>query len=776
MKHYKNYNLYFAAFAFGFASMLGQILLLRELIIVFYGNELSVGVMLASWLFWVAVGSWGINNLLHLLEKKFKVHNLAYLLLPFLLIAITIILPASIFLVRNIKNMLGVSPGEIIGLTPMSLSSFLVLALPCLLFGLLFALTCRVISRESKEPPVEVGKIYLLEAIGAAVGGLAFNYLLIYILKPLQMALFCGVLNICAALTLINIRTRPLKWWAAFSFMILVLLLLIYWANPLDFRMRQIQWRYLKLVSVVDSIYGNIALTKLDAQFNLFENGLLVSSTEDPLTAEEAVHYALLEHPDPKKVLLIGGSLNGSLDEALKHPVEEIDYVELDPTIIRVAKDNYPKELLKALKSPKVTTHHIDGRLFVKRTSGKKYAKYDVVILILPNPFTAQLNRFYSLEFYREVKMILKKDGVFSFGVTSAENYISPEQGQFLGCLYRTLKKEFSDIVIFPGDYNFFFASPTRGILTYDPKTLLKRLKQRNLDLKYVREYYLPFKLTAPRIEYLENSIKQAPRTKINYDFRPVGYFYDMVLWSTHFKSDIKYFLKNLDRITPKAIALILSLAFVVLAILRVATTKAKNLPVHISIGTTGFSEMFFQVVVILSFQVIYGYVYYKIGLIFASFMLGLVLGSLLAIKIIAKGLNLSKFYITTQLAICIYPLILPPIFLSLEPVARTSFVQSFAVETLFSVLPIVAGFIGGLQFPLANKICLGQEGYTGKTAGLLYGVDLFGACVGALLTSAILIPIIGINVACYLTSLMNTFVLLLLVISYLKWKPKAVV
>lgn len=770
MKSDKNYSLYFSVFAFGFASMVGQILLLRELIVVFYGNELSVGIMLASWLFWVAIGSWVINNISHFIENRLKTNGPPYLLFPSLLITISVILPFSIFLVRNIKNFLGVSVGEIIGLIPISVSSFLILAPACILFGFLFSLSCRVASYKSERAPIDVGIIYIVEAIGACIGGLAFSYLLIRFFKPLQIALFCGALNICAALFLIDIRTRPLRWWAAFSFMSFILLFFTCGANSLDFRVRQIQWKNFKLIDNRDSIYGNIALTKLDSQLNLFENGLLVSSTQDLLTAEEAVHYALLEHPNPKRVLLIGGSLNGSLDEVLKHPVEKIDYVELDPAIIKVAKYNYPKELLKALEDARVTFYHVDGRLFVKKTSLRKSAKYDVVILILPNPFTAQLNRFYSLEFYREVKTTLNEDGIFSFGVTSSENYISPEQAQFLGCLYRTLKNEFQDIRVLPGDYNFFLASPAKGILTYDPKILLDRLKQRNLDLKYVREYYLPFKFNPQRIEYIENAIKEAPRTKVNYDFRPIGYFYDMVLWTAHFKPNIKNFLENLEKITPKAIAFVLFLGFVILLIFQFVTKKSKNLPIAISIGTTGFSEMLFQIVVILSFQVIYGYVYYKIGLIFSSFMIGLAFGSALAIRILAKGKNLSQIYLATQLSICLYPLILPPIFLFISH-AHANIARSFRIEILFSFLPIVAGFIGGLQFPLANKICLGQKGHIGKIAGLLYGIDLLGACLGALLTSAILIPVIGIYAACYLTGLMNFFVLLLLLGKGLCWR-----
>lgn len=742
-------------------------MLLRELMAVFYGNELSVGIMLAAWLLWVAVGSFALNNISQYLENKLKLPEFPLSIFHLLLISVSIITPFSIYLIRNIKNILGTSTGEIIGLFPMALSSFVLLAPICLVFGSLFAASCRLVSVEYKEASRKIGKIYLLEAAGAAAGGLAFNFLFVYLFNPLQTALLCGALNICAVLFLADRRQAPFRWWLTFSFMAFVIFLSFRGADSIDLRMRQVQWKNFKLITVKDSNYGNIALTKLKSQLSLFENGLLVASTNDPLTAEESVHYALLEHPDPKKVLLIGGSLIGALDEALKHPVETVDCVELDPSLIKVGKDNYPQELLKAFADRRVTFHYTDGRLFVKRLAGKKFVKYDAVILVLPNPFTAQINRFYSLEFYREVKAIINNNGVFSFGVVSSENYISPVHAQFLGSLYRTLKSEFADVKVLPGDNNFFFACPSKEILTYDYGLLLKRSKARNLDLKYVNEYYLPSKFDTARIKYLEDTIRAAETAKINRDFRPIGYFYDMVLWSTQFRSGLREGLKNLGKLNAGMIALSLLIIFAVLLLVQFKSNRFKDLAVALSIGTTGLSGMLLQIAIILSFQVLYGYVYQKVGLIFASFMLGLVIGSLFAIKLLEKNTSLSKIYNSAQLSLSAFSVILPAIFLFLGRLSGTDFIipalPNITVQLLFPILPAVMGFVGGLQFPIANRICLRQKEYAGKTAGFLYAIDLIGACAGALVTSAILIPVIGINTACYLTGLMNFLVLLLL-------------
>ena len=368
--------------------MAAQILLLRELMAAFYGNELSVGIMLSAWLLWAAIGSFALNNISQYLENKLRLPDFPLSIFHLLLISVSIITPLSIYFIRNIKNILGTTTGEIIGLFPMALSSFVLLAPISLVFGSLFAVSCRLVSAEYKEASKEIGKIYLLEAAGAAAGGLAFNFLLVYLFNPLQIALLCGALNICAVLLLADRRHAPFKWWLTFSFMAFMILLSFRGADSIDLRMRQAQWKNFKLIAVKDSNYGNITLAKLESQLNLFENGLLVAATDDPLTAEESVHYALLEHPNPGKVLLIGGSLTGALDEVLKHPVRTVDCVELDPAMIKIGKDNYPQDLLKAFADRRVNIHYADGRLFVKRLAGKKFAKYDVVILILPNPFT----------------------------------------------------------------------------------------------------------------------------------------------------------------------------------------------------------------------------------------------------------------------------------------------------------------------------------------------------------------------------------------------------
>ena len=42
----------------------------------------------------------------------------------------------------------------------------------------------------------------------------------------------------------------------------------------------------------------------------------------------------MTQHPAPKRVLLIGGGMGGLIREMLKHPVDELHYIELDPVLL----------------------------------------------------------------------------------------------------------------------------------------------------------------------------------------------------------------------------------------------------------------------------------------------------------------------------------------------------------------------------------------------------------------------------------------------------------
>lgn len=753
-------SLIFALILIGVTAMMGQVLLMRELIVVFYGNEASLGAILAAWMFWVAMGSWGLGSLTDRLKNKTLVLTLCQ-------VAILFLLPLILILTRNARAMWGSSPGEIIGFGPMLISSFLLLAPLCIILGFLFALGCRIFSAFFGISVRGIGQVYILEAIGASIGGLILNFVLIRILNPFHIALLIGGINLISAL-LIQItsperaRSRAAKVLVLLLLAVTIAALLGGGAGRLNRLSSRLQWHPLDLVHSDNSIYGNIAVTAFGDQFSFFENGLLMFTAGDMMAAEEAAHFPLLAHPSPRRVLLIGGGVGGSLGEILKHPVSLVDYVELDPLIIQTARSFLSQEAWAPMRDPRVQIQHLDGRLLIKRSQ----ERYDVIIVQLPDPFTALLNRFYSLEFFREAHEILAPGGLLAFSVSSAENYISPELQQFLGCLDRTLRQVFSHIGVIPGETNHFLATDRPGGIFLDPDSLMARLQARQIQTRFVREYYLPSRMSPERVASLKDAIREAQGVQVNRDFRPIGYFYDMVLWSTHFQSGFRKFIQASSGLHFWHLIIpILILLSLIPVIGRRKAKPVSKIPVLLAMATTGFSEILFQVVTVIGFQVLYGYVYYKLGLILTSFMMGLVLGSWMINRRLGRFKDDLAAYAKIQLSVCIYPLILSLVLMGLASL-RTEPLPRLGLGSIFAFFPIVAGFIGGLQFPLANKICLASAEKVGRTAGLIYGLDLLGSCGGAFLAGAFLIPVLGIFHACLWVAMLNGAVFILLLIS----------
>ena len=741
----------------GITSIVAQIVLLRELITVFYGNEISLGLILAFWLFMGAVGSLLLGRFADRISRRIILLALCQLFL-------SIILPFLIILIRNIKDFFGFLPGEIMPLGILTLSVPVILAPLCITLGFLFALSCKMFPTE--DPALKIGHVYILESLGAVLGGLTVSFFLIRHFTSFEILFGLGIINLLACIMLLRTapatKTRKIITLLSYAWSAIIALSIISGGPAyLDRVSREASWRPFEIVASEDSIYGNVSVIRSGATYSFFTNGLHNFTIPDRLSQEEAVHFSLSQHRRPQDILLIGGGAGGIIWEVLKYPVEKIDYVELDPLIIKFASAFLQNVKYSVLDNPKVNIINGDGRLFIKNRS----SRYDVIIISLPDPYTAQLNRFYTKEFYEEAERIMNPGAILSFGVTSSENYISTELAMFLSSLYNTLKSVFPDVVFIPGDTALFMASRENGHLTVDYNRIAQGLRRQNIETGFVNEDYLFSRLSKERIEYMSDVLKEKRVINANFDFRPISYYYDMILWSSYFKSWLR---KTASILNAKIIWALFILFYILIIfggwILRRSSEGILKSTLT-AIGVTGFSEIVFEIIVILSFQIIYGFLYYKLGLMLTSFMVGLLLGSIYIAKKLDKIEDPVGAFIKIQICVTLYPLILPVVF-SLVAQNRSLHLSWLGSNIIFPALPVIAGFIGGLQFPLGNKIYLSGRRGVGQTGGTTYGIDLIGACLGALLVSAFIIPIIGIFQTCIAVGLLNFSVLLCLILN----------
>jgi len=763
----------------GFTAVMGQVVLMRELIQVFNGNEIALGVLLATWLLWTAVGSALASAFARAPASRQSRTRWAVAAFECLLAAS---LPATICALRCAKAFFQTVPGELVGPVPMLLTSLACLSVFCVASGALFVAAARMMAAElGRSARAAASTAYLLEAAGSALGGVLASVVMVRLLEAFQIAAIVGLLNLSVAVALVfRMKTRRVALLAGAAALAAIPLLI--WVAPqCDAAARARLWRGFNVVAERNSIYGNLTVTETGAPSDrsvslgretgtdepgairsLFENGSILANAPDPAAAEEAVDYALLEHAAPRRVLLVGGGVNGSVAEALKHPtIESLDYVELDPALIGMAQEYFPLQTAAFRTDPRVHLHFLDGRRFLAETKNK----FDVIMVDMPDPQTAQLNRFYTVEFFRLARAHLAPDGLFATQLRSSEETISPDLAEFLRSIRRTLGEVFPYQAAIPGETIHFFGATEPGVLTRDPQLLVARLRQRHLATQYVREYFIPYRMMPDRMDQVETDLAPLKSTPVNRDFAPIAYAFDVVLWSAQFRSGHTAWFREWFRAAEHlefakvAGALVLALlAGVVLIALLPGRSRRERATAGASVAATGFTLMALQIFLLLGFQAVYGYVYTELAILIGLFMAGIALGSWLGMR--RESANRSWTLAAAQLLLALAG---PALLLALGAMGDVSSRTTtwLAAQIVFPALAALAGLLGGFQFVTAAGIFL-RGSSEGAGFGLLYAIDLLGGCVGALALSTFLIPVFGFWRTAWLTAAINVAALLL--------------
>jgi spermidine synthase len=733
----------------GFSAVIGQIVLMRELMVVFCGNEISLGIMLGLWLFWTAAGSILCSNLA---LRENHMRRTVAVLECFLGVS----LPFTVWALRASKSLFQTVPGELVGPVQVLLASLLCLSVFCVVAGALFVAASRMYSHECVvDARAATSAAYLLEAAGSGLGGIIASLVLLRSLEPFQIACLVLVLNLSMAIILLLRMSRTQIICTMTAATLLAFFLLVRVAPWLEWAAQARQWGGLRLLASRDSIYGNLKVVETGNIRSLYENGLILANSPDESAAEEAVHYALLEHPAPRHILIIGGGASGVIAQALRHPtVDRIDLVELDPALIGMARQFFSSESSSLFSDSRVHLHYADGRHYLKLARDT----YDVIIVNVPDPQTAQLNRFYTVEFFRSARDHLAPGGLLALELRSSEEAISPDLAEFLRCINYTLREEFPYVVAIPGETIHFFAANRPNVLTDDPHVLISRLLERNLKTRYVREYFIPYRMMPDRMAQVRDQLQPLATTQVNRDFSPIAYYFDVVLWSAQFKPAYAGWLRAAQHVDFTIILsvtlIVLLLIAALLAFVFVREQRARA-AAACSIAATGFTLMTLQIFLLLSFQSIYGYVYHQLAILIALCMAGIALGSWLGMRHIRHGNSPPcRAVASTQFLLAMSA---PLLMLLVSLLAKLSGITAswLAAQCVFPALAAICGMLGGYQFPMATAIYL-HDASSRRRLGILYAIDLLGGSLGALVLSGYLIPVFGFWKTAWLTAAVN--------------------
>ena len=140
-------------------------------------------------------------------------------------------------------------------------------------------------------------------------------------------------------------------------------------------------------------------------------DGVFQTSIKDEFMYHESiVHIPLFLHPNPKKVLIIGGGDGGAAREAVRHPeVESVTMVDIDGQVIELSKKYFP-EISKAIleKDPKLTVKVGDGIAFMREAENYyDYKQVDISYHLV----TGEGIFYYDIK--KDTFKALKEDGLF---------------------------------------------------------------------------------------------------------------------------------------------------------------------------------------------------------------------------------------------------------------------------------------------------------------------------------------------------------------------------
>lgn len=758
-------------FLWGGLALVSQSILLRETMVLFFGGELSWGVVLSAWLLGITIGAAVGAGITPRLSRPAVALALSAL-------AMIVLVCITVTILRECRGHLSVGVGE-----HLSISTAAALAVatagPCgAMVGLAFPLVVATAGAGRTAAARQIGWVYWVESAGSLAGGAAFTFWLVDRFDPFTVLFVSGAAAL-GPLAWLQSRTSGRVWARVLLCAVSIALLVGAGAGvsaSLDRWSVQRRWQgfapHMELLASRDTRYQNLALGRLVDQYSLYGNGLRL--TDFPRYWGDyrlATHIAVSQHPDPQRVLLLGGGADGPLAEILLHrSVRQVDYVELDPVVLQMMHPYLPPRDVLALDDPRVRVHHADARQFVKQADGN----YDLILAMLPSPSSVQVARFHTQQFFREVRDLLTSGGIYVFTADAPPGELHPESRRYLASLVATLRTTFEDVMVEWGVAPRIFACRTRGRLTTDPGVLASRLLRhgcvipdletaRSSDLDRTALYSAFFAgtdwLAPDKIAQRRSEIQTYAGAVLYTDARPAAYVDWFTWWDKQQRGPSARLFEWLRRVSPWHVLLAAVAAVALWQVLRL-TLSPRPRPlsdaVLLCVVTTGLSAMAIEIVLLFAFQSLYGYVYQRVGLIIAVFMFGLVVGSGAMNRILRRRPAGSlRLLIVISVWVGLLAAATPLILTGLGHLQHMSRAAPFVEPVIFAMV-FVIGLLGGLVFPLAAALLLRSRPAPSRTAGWLEAADHGGACVGALVTGLLLVPVLGLAATCYMLAVLN--------------------
>jgi len=739
-------------FSYGLFTIAAQALLFREFITTFEGNDISVGIFFGTWFLWVGWGAILVYRAKSFARKLLS--NIEFLFLAYL--------PAFILqfiLIMQARELAGIQAYALLSIRNILLLSIVVNAPVSIITGLLFPTACRWFQQDRNLP---VSRVFIIEAAGSFLGGLGATVLLAF---GISLATIFFILAFIVTASAFVVQIAKIKQYdqvlsEKYSkiktlFVLLILLCILpCFALRIDktlmYFARVTKWA--KLLPA-ESYIGSFQTAQAEYLYGIYRGqwvavrqGSVVETIPDQSTAGRIVAIALCQYPDARRVLVIGTGL-GLCRQFLQLPqVEQVTWAHCDNEYMQKIDTLIPPEL-------KITDKRFDklsGDVRSLLAGKNKY--YDLVILNLPDATSSVLNRYYTIEFYNQVRQSLTPDGLLAVRMSGGENIMGTELATLGASTKLTLAKVFSQLVLTPGDETWFIASDSKN-LTGSPGILKDRFSRINgagsiFPPAALLSVYLPDRAEAAMQCYA--AVDLPGDLLINRDSKPLTNLYSLLFAAKQSGSPVAKFVKLLA-LAGAFVFVVPILVFVLLRTVFILKTAQQagilsSFDSSFLIFSAGWTGIGVVIVLMYIYQTCFGSLYLYIGVISSLFMIGLTAGAALT-KLWITGSSRQARPEMTLFAV---------IFVHISVLGVVAFWPPGQWTHLaFAVAFMLSGVCSGCYWPLAADRLADSGFESGRAGSKLETADHIGAAAGALLTSLALVPVLGTRLTLFIFAML---------------------
>ncbi len=702
---------FIAPFLVGFISIQAQTLLMREYLVLFGGSELSIGIFMAGWFLWIGMAAVLFARVEHV--RRFAVKHTG-LLLGLWPLCIALEVP----FLRMVRDFTGAAAYEPVPPGTLLIAALLATMLTSAMTGVMFPAAAARIQSDRRRGTVQA---YWMEAVGAVLGG---AWVTVAIALSVNLFVQTGFLTITTIiLTLFAdfyTQNDKIRTYLAPFLIAIAGLTFLVTGRTLD--------RYFARLQLASTTKGLAFVSRTETPYRVLT--LARSGTQKSVLSDDNM---LLTWPFTSR--------DQGLSAFLLAQTQGHDFLALGIEGLRLVPITACKDTHLTVVFPDRTAFHLiekfvggfgpnvrfvaqDPRVFVTRTK----QRFDAVLVAGGEPSVLVANRLYTVNAFRMIKRVLRKNGVLAVPARIPQNFVGPQFREYGSTILASLHRVFMHTGIVPGAGGLFVAG--NRPIALGPAQLIAGYKKRGgLAVGFPANGF--YGLLKPERQAFLRAQYQARRGVPNTDAHPTAFYLKLL---TLLKlSALRASVTVLDNFRIHGRAVLLIVLGVVFGMLLLGRFRLGNAGapygVGFATGAMGAAAMGMVVLLMAGFQSVAGTLFQDLGVASAAFMLGLVAGAWVMERIVSgRGTWTAVVYcVAAGAAMAAIAWVMP-------------MHSSGTGKVLFFALFGITGVVAGGLWPVIS------HAFRMQPAASLETWDHLGAAVGAAIFGVLVLPVLGLR------------------------------